>query len=412
MKIVIAPGKLAGAIPLPSSKSQTHRALLAASLGHGVSTLRGITLSQDIEATLSCLRALGSGVVDRGNALEICGIGGRTRALRTGIPQLDCGESGSTLRFLIPIALALLGGGEFTGRGRLMKRPLEPYFKLFERRGIAYRLEDGILRFQGTLSPGRYELPGNVSSQFITGLLFALPLLAGDSELVLTSPLESRDYVKMTLDILEKYGIQLENRADTGFVIPGGQQFEARDWTVERDWSQGAFWYAANFLGGQVELAGLNSASVQGDKEIATDYRRLSQSGDVELNVSQCPDLVPPLAAMAAVRAGTTHLTHAARLRLKESDRLSSVTRALNAMGARVKEGPDSLIIHGVKQLPGGGTVDCCRDHRIAMMAAVSAAFAQKPVTLLGAECVHKSYPQFWLHFQMLGGKIHGLILR
>ena len=279
MKIVIAPGKLAGAIPLPSSKSQTHRALLAASLGHGVSTLRGITLSQDIEATLSCLRALGAGVVDRGNTLEICGIGGRTRALRTGIPQLDCGESGSTLRFLIPIALALLGGGEFTGRGRLMKRPLNPYFQLFERRGIAYRLKDGILRVQGTLSPGRYELPGNVSSQFITGLLFALPLLAGDSELVLTSPLESRDYVKMTLDILEKYGIQLENRADTGFVIPGGQQFEARDWTVERDWSQGAFWYAANFLGGQVELPGLNSASVQGDKEIATDYRRLSQSG-------------------------------------------------------------------------------------------------------------------------------------
>ncbi len=395
MDVTIIPSKLRGTVTPPSSKSVGHRALIAAALSGGFSTISNLGDSKDIQATQNCLSALKTG--------QPTG--------EDGLPLLDCGESGSTLRFLIPLSLVLRGGGHFTGRGRLMERPQGPYFSLFQEKGTFYQQKDGVLTVRGTLSPGRYSLPGDVSSQFITGLLFALPLLDGDSEIVLTTPLESRGYVDLTLDVLRTFGIRVEERADA-FHVPGSQHYESRDFTVEADWSQAAFWYAANFAGGQVDIQGMNMDSKQGDKVIALQYWQLAKPGEAELDVSQCPDLVPPLAAIAAVRAGTTHLTHAARLRMKESDRLSTVAAALRAMGAQVEEGPDSLTIHGQERLPGGGTVDCCNDHRIAMMAAVSAAFAQAPVKLLGAECVRKSYPEFWNHFIQLGGEAHGLVLR
>ena len=395
MDVTIIPNKLQGTVTPPSSKSVGHRALIAAALSGGFSTISNLGDSKDIQATQNCLSALKTG--------QPTG--------EDGLPLLDCGESGSTLRFLIPLSLVLRGGGHFTGRGRLMERPQGPYFSLFQEKGIFYQQKNGVLTVRGTLKPGRYSLPGDVSSQFITGLLFALPLLDGDSEIVLTTPLESRGYVDLTLDVLRTFGIRVEERAGA-FHVPGSQHYESRDFTVEADWSQAAFWYAANFAGGQVDIQGLNMDSKQGDKVIALQYWKLAKPGEAELDVSQCPDLVPPLAAMAAVRAGTTHLTHAARLRMKESDRLSTVAAALRAMGAQVEEGADSLTIHGQERLPGGGTVDCCNDHRIAMMAAVSAAFAQAPVKLLGAECVRKSYPEFWNHFIQLGGEAHGLVLR
>ena len=391
MDVTIIPNKLQGTVTPPSSKSVGHRALIAAALSGGFSTISNLGDSKDIQATQNCLSALKTG--------QPTG--------EDGLPLLDCGESGSTLRFLIPLSLVLRGGGHFTGRGRLMERPQGPYFSLFQEKGIFYQQKNGVLTVRGTLKPGRYSLPGDVSSQFITGLLFALPLLDGDSEIVLTTPLESRGYVDLTLDVLRTFGIRVEERAGA-FHVPGSQHYESRDFTVEADWSQAAFWYAANFAGGQVDIQGLNMDSKQGDKVIALQYWKLAKPGEAELDVSQCPDLVPPLAAMAAVRAGTTHLTHAARLRMKESDRLSTVAAALRAMGAQVEEGADS----GRERLPGGGTVDCCNDHRIAMMAAVSAAFAQAPVKLLGAECVRKSYPEFWNHFIQLGGEAHGLVLR
>ena len=395
MDVTIIPNKLQGTVTPPSSKSVGHRALIAAAPSGGFSTISNLGDSKDIQATQNCLSALKTG--------QPTG--------EDGLPLLDCGESGSTLRFLIPLSLVLRGGGHFTCRGRLMERPQGPYFSLFQEKGIFYQQKNGVLTVRGTLKPGRYSLPGDVSSQFITGLLFALPLLDGDSEIVLTTPLESRGYVDLTLDVLRTFGIRVEERAGA-FHVPGSQHYESRDFTVEADWSQAAFWYAANFAGGQVDIQGLNMDSKQGDKVIALQYWKLAKPGEAELDVSQCPDLVPPLAAMAAVRAGTTHLTHAARLRMKESDRLSTVAAALRAMGAQVEEGPDSLTIHGQERLPGGGTVDCCNDHRIAMMAAVSAAFAQAPVKLLGAECVRKSYPEFWNHFIQLGGEAHGLVLR
>lgn len=418
MDLTIYPSKLAGEVTPPSSKSQAHRALIAAALGGGISTISNLADSQDIQATRRCLSALGALVEDLGpGTLRVHGLGNSIPQAGP-FPTLDCGESGSTLRFLIPVALLVQGQAAFIGRGRLMERPLAPYEDLFRGKGIGWSMEHGVLTLDSgrgydrlALDPGEYRLPGDVSSQFITGLLFALPLLEGDSDLLLTAPLESRGYVDLTLDVLDRFGVVAEPR-ENGFHIPSGQMYQARDLAVEADWSQAAFWYAANHLGGQVDILGMDPASRQGDREIAAYSRMLARSGQVELDVSQCPDLAPPLAAMAAVRTGTTRLTNAARLRAKESDRLASVTRALRAMGGQVEEYADSLTIHGVKRLPGGGVVDCANDHRIAMMAAVCAASAEAPVKLLGAECVRKSYPEFWTHFQSLGGELHGLILR
>ena len=384
MNIRITPGPLEGIITPPPSKSIAHRAILAAALAGG-GTISNLAASQDIEATRRCIAALNAEGLD--------------------LPLLDCGESGSTLRFLIPLALALRGGGIFTGRGRLMERPQKPYFDIFDEKGIFYEQKGGTLTVRGELTPGEYRLPGNVSTQFVTGLLYALPLLDGDSEIVLTSRLEGWGYVDMTLNTLEKFGITTEER-DTGWIVPGRQVYQPCGLTVEADWSQAAFWYAAEFLGNSVQVSGMPKYSRQGDSKFAWFNRRLAMPRNMGFSVADCPDLVPPLAAMAALRNGyATYMGNAARLRLKESDRLATVAQTLNALGAQVEEGPDFLKITGKDGLAGGVTVDCCNDHRIAMMAAVAATRCREPVTLLGAECVSKSYPNFWDDYRMLGGK-------
>ena len=410
MNITIDPTRLSGTITPPPSKSQAHRVLIAAALSGGISTLSNLKPSQDISATLACLQALGTGVEHLAeDTIKLHGLG-HSIPQAGPLPHLDCGESGSTLRFLIPVALAVIGGGVFTGHGRLMERPQEPYFRLFEEKGIFYEQKDHALTVKGQLTSGTYALPGNVSSQFFTGLLFVLPLLEGDSELQFTTPLESRDYVEMTLQVLRTFGIEIETRPDGSFHIPGGQHYQSQTFTVEGDWSQGAFWYAANFLDNQVVIQGLSSESIQGDRQVAALYWTLARPGDVDLDVSQYPDLVPPLAVMAAVRSGTTRLMNAARLRIKESDRLSSVASTLNALGAQVEEYPDHLVIHGVTALTGGVTVDSWNDHRIAMMTAMAATKCTAPVTITGAECVKKSYPTFWEEYEKMGGNLHGLI--
>ncbi len=386
MNLTITPTRLSGTVTPPPSKSQAHRLLLCAALAGGESRIENLADSQDIQATRRCMAEL--------------------KTERNSLPRFDCGESGSTLRFLIPIALALRGGGVFTGHGRLMERPQKPYFDIFDEKGVRYEQRDGVLTVQGKLPPGVYRLPGNVSSQFVTGLLYALPLLEGDSELVLTTPLESRGYVDMTLEALARFGIHGTER-ENGFLIPGRQKYCPAQASVEADWSQAAFWLAAAALGNPVQPVGLEEDSSQGDRVIGDYYVPLCRPGDVDIDLSQCPDLAPPLAVMAAVRCGTTRLVNAGRLRLKESDRLASITQVLRALGADVEEGPDFLMIQGRDALAGGCTVDCCNDHRIAMMAAIAAARCESPVTLTGAECVAKSYPDFWAHYRMLGGVFH-----
>ena len=411
-RVIIHPKPLSGSVTPPASKSQAHRLILCAALAEGESVIRNLTPSQDITATLRCVKALGAQwEADGRGELRVAGIGGR-RWKGKELPMLDCGESGSTLRFLIPIALAVAGGGVFTGRGRLMDRPQEPYARLFSAKGISWSREGDTLTVRGRLEAGEYRLPGNVSSQFFTGLLYALPLVEGRSRIVPTTPLESWDYLAMTIDALAGAGVEVtEPHGEVQcFHVTGKTPYRAGEHVAEADWSQAAFWYAANFLGSQVKLQGLNPYSAQGDKRVASWYWKLARPGDVELDVSQCPDLVPPLAAMAAVRRGTTRLVNAARLRMKESDRLASVTRALQALGAQVEERTDSLTLYGQDSLTGGGTVDCQNDHRIAMMAAVAACACHGPVTLLGSECVNKSYPGFWEDYKKLGGEADVLI--
>jgi 3-phosphoshikimate 1-carboxyvinyltransferase len=406
MDVIITPGRLCGAVTPPPSKSQAHRLILCAALAEGTSTLRHVAFSEDIRATLSCVAALGAKWTDRGGGtITVEGIGGRR--WRGGLPRLDCGESGSTLRFLIPVALAVAGGGVFTGRGRLMQRPQDPYRTLLEEKGVRWEQQGNTLTVQGTLRAGEYRLPGDVSSQFFTGLLLALPLAEGHSAIVPTTAVDSADYITMTRQAQSLAGVESRRRADGAFLT-GHQTYRPLERTVENDWSQAAFWYAAAHLGSGVTVAGMDNASAQGDRRITDFAAALGRDGDVTLDVSQCPDLVPPLAAMAAVRRGRCRLTGAARLRMKESDRLSTVTGALRALGADIREEPAALVIQGAEALRGGAGVDCCGDHRIAMMAAVAAtACTGGAVRLRGAECVRKSYPDFWEVYQSLGGKIH-----
>jgi len=405
MNVTIQPTLLKGSIVPPPSKSQAHRAVIAAALAGGVSTLSNVARSQDIQATLGCMAVLGAcGESVSEDTVRLHGVG---TCISRGaqMPRFDCGESGSTLRFLIPVALAVAGGGHFTGHGRLMERPQKPYFDLFDEKGIFYEQKGGVLTVRGRLKPGVYKLPGNVSSQFITGLLYALPLLDADSEIVLTTPLESQGYVDMTLEVLEQFGITVR-REEKRFVVPGMQQYRSRDMSIEADWSQAAFWYAAAALGGEVDIQGMNALSAQGDMVVVPHYLKLTAPGDVELDVSQCPDLVPALAAMAAVRQGTTYIVNAARLRIKESDRLAAVTQVLDQMGADVTEQAEGLTIVGRDSLAGGVSVDSHNDHRIAMMAAVAATRCERSVTVLDAQCVAKSYPNFWEDYEALGGRI------
>lgn len=407
MNVTITPALLHGSVTPPPSKSQAHRLLLAAALAHGTSTLSNVAFSQDIQATVRCLEALGATVRQEEDRLAVTGLAGQTVSGGE-LPELDCGESGSTLRFLIPVALAVRGGGVFTGHGRLMERPQEPYFDIFREKGISYEQQDGTLTVKGQLTPGVYTLPGNVSSQFVTGLLYALPLLPGDSEIHLTTPLESADYVRMTIDALKEFGVAVEYDGDRTFRVPGNQTGHPADMTVEADWSNAAFWYAAAYLDSKLDIQGLNYQSAQGDACIGMLYWTIAKPGEAEIDVSGCPDLVPPLAAMAALRGErrVTRLVNAARLRIKESDRLSTVTEVLTALGAEVEEHADHLVITGKDSLPGGVTVSGHNDHRIAMMAAIAATNCAAPVTITGAECVRKSYPSFWDEYARLGGQI------
>lgn len=427
MNITITPGRLRGTITPPPSKSQAHRALIAAALAAGESRISHVSHSQDMKATLGCMTALGASAEwTDSTEIRLAGIGERTMDRR---PVLDCGESGSTLRFLIPIALAVAGGGVFRGHGRLMRRPQDPYFEIFREKGIAFSQRDDTLVVEGVLTPGQYRLRGDVSSQFITGLLYALPLLDGDSEICLTTVLESAGYIDMTLETLAQFGVAVQ-QTEGGWHVPGGQRYLPCSVTVEPDWSQAGFWYAAQGIGNEIAVAGMNLNSPQGDKIILDWGRRIRREavhpgaadlmweeqmpgaierweedeGVVSIDVSHSPDLVPPVAAWGALMNGTLHIRNAARLRIKESDRLASVAAVLGALGADIQEEPEGLIIRGKAALDGGVTVDSWNDHRIAMMAAVAATRCRAPVTITGAESVNKSYPEFWQDYRALGG--------
>ena len=405
MNVIITPTPLKGRVIIPPSKSQTHRYIIAAALAEGESVIKNVAYSQDIEATIRCMTELGAQFTRDGATLTVQGVAANAMSpmRKLAHPHLDCGESGSTLRFLIPVALALRGGAVFTGQGRLMERPLQPYFDLFDEKGISYELKDGVLTVSGLLTPGDYTLPGHVSSQFFTGLMFALPLLNGDSKIVITSPLESGSYVEMTREAMYLAGV----KSDKG-NLPGNQTYKPFTATVEADWSQAAFFYAAHGLLNEVSMGGLNPFSSQGDSQVVHFYQELCGSDEeAAQDVSQCPDLFPPLAIMAALRDRcSTHIGGAARLRIKECDRINAVVEMLRKFGLAVEEFPDGISLTGKSQLRGDVVIDSHNDHRIAMAAAIAATRATGPVTITNAECVAKSYPDFWEVYESLGGQI------
>lgn len=402
--VKITPEKLTGKVCVPPSKSAAHRALLGASLASGVSKISNISYSQDILATLNAVKFLGAEVITNDFVAKVSGI---CEGENLDTVLIDCNESGSTLRFIIPIALAIGGSFSVTGRGRLLERPLDDYYKIFDSQGIIYTKENDRIHFEGKLKGGVYQLSGNVSSQYITGLLFALPILSDDSEIVITTPLESVGYINMTLEMLSKYGIEIDASDDLRhFYIKGNQKYKVHDCEIEGDYSQAAFYYVANALGNNIEICGLREDSTQGDKAILDVINIMkTQKGERTIDVSQIPDLVPVMTVLATQTEGVTHIVGAARLRIKESDRLSTITCELTKLGAHIEEYEDSITIYGKTQLH-GGTVDSHNDHRIAMSLAIAATVADGDVIICGADSVRKSYADFWDDYFSLGGRI------
>ena len=367
------PARLAGTVTAPPSKSAWHRTLICRFLAG--QPLPEQVSGDDVKHTLAGLWALQSGE-------EV----------------IDCGDSGSTLRFLLPLAMAL-GRRDtlFTGSPRLLERPLSAPYPV-ERTGQGYRAAV-------PLTPGRYALRGDETSQTVSGLLMALPLLDAPSRLVLTTPLVSRPYVDMTLDTLRRHGVTAQETAD-GWCIPAPQTFRADDGPIEGDWSAAGWWLTVNALqGGGVTVEGLSSRSRQSDRAIIHYLQRLPETVDV----SQTPDLLPTLALLAAMTPQVTRFTGGVFLRRKESDRLRTTAAVLSALGVQVREQPDGLTDTGGKPLRGGVTVDAFGDHRIAMLCACGALFCAQPVTLRGGDCVSKSYEDFWRDYAALGGKVEEL---
>ena len=408
-EIYVGPSTLKGKVIPPPSKSIAHRALIAATLAakgpEGMNTVQGITTntSQDIGATIECLETLFADLPARVN--------------------LDCRESGSTLRFMIPLAAALGKEVEFTGAGRLAQRPLTEYIAILSNKGVELnfsRAQESLpLTIRGQLQGGSFSVPGHISSQYVSGLLLSLPLLEEDSSIQLTSPLQSAPYVDLTLSVLEQFGIKVAaniasdgNRS--GWWVTGSQNFTFPQggFEVEGDYSQGAFWLVAKYMGHPLTVSGLNPTSIQGDRAIVHLLQRLAQKNhnEVSIDVSQFPDLVPVLSVAACNAPKTTRIINGGRLRLKESDRLTATTEGLSRLGAKINQVGDHIHIQGGSQLT-GGAIDSYNDHRIAMAMAIAALDSINGVTISGAEAVAKSYPNFFQELKRLGGDVRGIDL-
>ncbi|MEA4869539.1 MAG: 3-phosphoshikimate 1-carboxyvinyltransferase [Christensenella sp.] len=415
MNVTIQPAPLKGGIAAIASKSDAHRLLILASLSKGETCLKMDQRSEDIDATIGCLRALGAEIVLLPDGVRVRGI---ERVSEN--PLLDCGESGSTFRFLLPIAAALCERARFVGGGRLPERPIGELMRAMEHHGVAFSANRLPFSTTGKLTGGEYSLPGNVSSQYLTGLLLALPLIREPSRVTLTTGLASAAYVDITLHALRRFGVII-NGAGGGYSIPGGQAIQSPgELRVDGDWSNAAFFLAAGAIGAPVRMTGLSLNSPQGDKAIldallsfGASLQATSKVVSVspaplfgcEIDVGETPDLLPILAVLGACANGETRLTNAARLRLKESDRLASVSAMLRALGVAVEEREDALVITGGKLT--GGVVNSEKDHRIVMAAAVASIRCRGGMTILNADAVNKSYPAFFEDFNRLGGHAH-----
>lgn len=416
--VKFVPSKLSGTVQIPPSKSELHRAIICAMLSKGTSKIRPIILSEDIKATIDCATVLGA-------ECRICGDTLYINSANVGKIQgqitVNCRESGSTLRFFIPIVWALGISATFVGSGRLPNRPLDVYKDTLTRGGAECESNGGLpFKIKGRLRSGKYEVCGNISSQFITGLLLALPLVDGDSQIILTTPLESVGYVDMTIAVMKSFGVDIQS-TDNGYFIKGNQQYLPQNYTVEGDWSQTAFFLCAGAIANAVSVGGVFANSLQGDRAI-TDIltqigARLNHTDDavtaatnklncIEVDASQIPDLVPVLAVTCALCKGTTIIKNCGRLRLKESDRIKSTVNAINMIGGNATEDGDTIIINGVEKFTGSGDniVDGCNDHRILMSMAVAAVGSAGDIIVSDAMSIRKSYPNFYEDYNSLGG--------
>ncbi len=393
MKVCIRAGMAKGQVQAPPSKSAAHRALICAALAKGTSIVRGVGESQDLLATLDCIRALGAKAELCGNTATVTGFANPPAG------YFPCRESGSTLRFFLPLCLLKATPSVLSGSPRLLERPMEVYRKICGEQGLLYEQTGEQIRVCGPLSPGNFQIRGNLSSQFLSGLLFALPLLGGESRIIVEPPFVSRPYAEMTIDTLEKFGIRVERPDPLTFAIPGGQSYRPADFTVEGDWSNAAFYEALNLLGGKVTVGGLNPASRQGDRVYQSVFPRFP-SGRPTVDIADCPDLAPVFMALGAAFHGIV-LKNTARLKIKESDRGAAMAQELAKFGVACKVEENTVAVSGGGVKKPAVPIFGHNDHRIVM--ACATLLTRTGGELEGAEAVTKSNPTYFTDLQNLG---------
>lgn len=401
MDVKITPNKLSGILTAPPSKSISHRMLICQAFSDGTSKVENLLESVDITATISALNALGANINQNKNAADITGINTSDASNKA---IINCYESGSTLRFMLPIAAVLGCNTTFYGEGKLPERPITPYIEQFPNHGVDFISTKMPYEIKGKLTAGTFTLAGDISSQFISGLLLALPLAEGDSEIVLSTPLQSKPYVDITLDCMKKSGVSV-TETESGYKIKGNQKYKAFNSVVEADMSQAAFFLVANCLGSDIKLTNLSKNSVQGDSKIQTLTENFKNHREkIIIDATHIPDLVPILTVMSCFESVTTEIIGCKRLRIKECDRLAAISGELNKIGGKISiTDKDTLIIKPVKEFT-GGICSSWNDHRIPMCIAIAATRSNKPVVIENAECVAKSYPRFFDDYKALGG--------
>ena len=413
MKIIKA-DKLVGELSPPPSKSVLHRYIIASSLAKGISKIENISFSEDIIATIEAMKKLGAKIEQKDNYLLIDG-SDTFKNLNENI-EIDCNESGSTLRFLFPLSIVEENKVLFKGRGKLFKRPMTPYFENFEKYKIKYsHIDENEILLEGDLKAGIYEIDGNISSQFITGLLFSLPLLDGESKIIINGKLESSNYIDISLDCLSKFGIKIINNSYHEFIIEGNQSYRAGNYRTEADYSQAAFFLVANAIGSNIKINDLSENSLQGDKKIIdfiSEIDNWSSKDTLILDGSETPDIIPILSLKAAVSGKKIEIINVERLRIKESDRLKATVEELSKLNFDLIEKKNSILINSredfkVNKNEKVVSLSAHSDHRIAMMIAIASTCYDGEILLDNLDCVKKSYPNFWEVFLSLGGKIY-----
>jgi 3-phosphoshikimate 1-carboxyvinyltransferase len=413
--ITLFPSEIKGEITTPPSKSFSHRALICAALSKGKSVIKNVILSEDINATIDSLKHLGAKFEIDGTTITVHG---KKRFKYSG-EEVNCNESGSTIRFLIPIFSLTNKRVIFVGKDSLINRPFDVYKEIFIEDNNYFNQTIKQIEIEGSIKARKYYLPGNISSQFFSGLLFSLPLLEDDSYVYYTTTLESKSYIDLTIEMLKEFNIEIKE-VKNGYFIRGNQTYKPTTYSVEGDYSQAAFHLVAGVINGHVKVNNLSHESSQGDKEIIEIIKRMkgkvvftengyttekTQTYGTTIDISNCPDLAPIVALLGSLSKGVTTIKNIERLRLKESDRVESTVCTLSKLGATIKVENNEIIIHGKTSLLGGVTVDSYNDHRIAMMVSVAATVCEQEISLLRPLAINKSYPTFFSDYKKIGGK-------